>query len=370
MKNVFVSFGVLAFFVCSFFFSPVFADEITYGSDSADAVASQMIANGATFQYSGSTSTSTVSGSLNPGASTSTFSNLLLKESNGANQRWSMDLNSSSGAYGTLAKKSNSIYNFSGYVSTSYGSISFNSVKLSTTNSQHLRNYNLTNFDFTSIPLYFAKNSSADYYFVLKANTNTGTLNSITCSDSSYDVSFESKGLVMYFNDLFCYYVVKVSGENTGRLSLLFNGLNSSSYTQPLYWGIAESMPSEYYSIAFGKEKGTFVDANKDSVFVKDDTGVSDSLASSNTQLSDNISQVDKMQDTYTSQMSSSFEQIDTTSSLVTQGQFVQSAKWVATQFDDLLNIEVADGSKPFNLLLFYSLIFGIAMIMIGKIRS
>ena len=133
--------------------------------------------------------------------------------------------------------------------------------------------------------------------------------------------------------------------------------------------GSAETISNFDYSKLY-IDNGNNVTFDESSNFYKDDSGSSIKLNDSTSALSSSIEQVDSIQNTYTDQMTNSFNQIDTNDSLIKQSKFISSAKWVTSQFDNLVNVQTDDGSKPFSLILFYSLLFGIAMVLIGKIRS
>ena len=115
--------------------------------------------------------------------------------------------------------------------------------------------------------------------------------------------------------------------------------------------------------------KGTQVDFNKDSQFYKDDSGTSDKLQNKNDLLSDSVKNYTNMEDSYMNDMKNNFDGVNTDSDLLKQNGFLNSAKWVSSQFNNLVDVQTSDGSQPFKLMLFFSLILGIALIMLGKIR-
>ena len=115
---------------------------------------------------------------------------------------------------------------------------------------------------------------------------------------------------------------------------------------------------------------GAKVDFGKDSQFYKDDSGTSDKLQNKNGVLSDSVKNYTDMENTYMEDMHNKFDDVTPSSDLLKQNGFLNSAKWVSSQFNNLVDVQTSDGSQPFKLMLFYSLILGIALIMIGKIRG
>ena len=115
--------------------------------------------------------------------------------------------------------------------------------------------------------------------------------------------------------------------------------------------------------------KGTQVDFNKDSQFYRDDSGTSDNLQNKNDLLSNSVKDYTNMEDSYMNDMKNNFDGVNTNSDLLKQNGFLNSAKWVSSQFNQLVDVKTSDGSQPFKLMLFFSLILGIALIMLGKIR-
>ena len=116
--------------------------------------------------------------------------------------------------------------------------------------------------------------------------------------------------------------------------------------------------------------KGTQVDFNQDSNFYKDSSGTSDKLQNKNDVLSDSVKNYTDMENTYMEDMHNKFDDVTPNSDLLKQNGFLNSAKWVSSQFNNLVDVQTSDGSQPFKLMLFFSLILGIALIMIGKIRG
>ena len=116
--------------------------------------------------------------------------------------------------------------------------------------------------------------------------------------------------------------------------------------------------------------KGTQVDFTQDSNFYKDKTGTADKLENNNNKLDTSVKNYTDMENKYMEDMHSNFNDVKPNSDLLKQNGFLNSAKWVSSQFNNLVDVETSDGSQPFKLMLFFSLILGIALIMIGKIRG
>ena len=115
---------------------------------------------------------------------------------------------------------------------------------------------------------------------------------------------------------------------------------------------------------------GTKVDFNQDSNFYKDKTGTADKLENNNSKLDTSVKDYTDMENEYMQDMHNKFDDVKPNSDLLKQNGFLNSAKWVSSQFNNLVDVQTSDGSQPFKLMLFFSLILGIALIMIGKIRG
>lgn len=112
------------------------------------------------------------------------------------------------------------------------------------------------------------------------------------------------------------------------------------------------------------------VDFNQDSNFYKDSSGTADKLENNNSKLDTSVKDYTDMENKYMEDMHSNFNDVVPSSDLLKQNGFLNSAKWVSSQFNQLVDVQTSDGSQPFKLMLFFSLILGIALIMIGKIRG
>lgn len=92
-------------------------------------------------------------------------------------------------------------------------------------------------------------------------------------------------------------------------------------------------------------------------------TSSSNSLDSGTSNMSSEFNDYFDMEDSFLDNMSNSMEDIEVSSDLVTDTNFLAAADWVRTQFNNLtLN-------SPFGLVVTFTLILGLALLIIGKIR-
>ena len=378
MKRIIAIFlSIFSFFVCTSF-SIYAEDNSDYDSFGAYSINQYCYNNGASFLSSDKYS---IDGYLLENAHTDylDLSNLKITD-NGTSQRYSTDLKSSSANYGTTVKNSNSIYRVlsGGSVPLLAGGEKITShLSISTNNNIH-NNY-LTGFDFANKNIYFSYNSNFNksvvlYLVVNSSNTGISFGNTdggdVSVNLSSINNVFINQGSTWFGDSTF--YLWRFEWFLTSPINyyINFSNLSTSNSFRFLYFGAPDNEPSDYYSLIFGEGKGQLADFSSNSNFYKDSTGSSSSLNSSNIQLSSNVSSFNTLESSYTDSMNDNFSNVSTDSGLLKQNGFVKSAQWVSTQFNNLANLETADGSQPFKLLIVYSLILGIALILLGKVRS
>ncbi len=355
-------------------FSTVFADSeyIDYGDVGANNIAKMYVNGGGSLVSASSTTYYKTSGSTIGSAKVIGMSGFKISE-NGTAQRWSMDLNSSSGAYGTLAKKSNSIYSYSGSnLTISGGSDTYNLTTSKTTTKTFLNDF-LTGYDISANGFDFVTNPTT---------TSKYSLLFITDAVLTSTIDFKADDVVLFMTSLvsttfskdssktYYLYCFNYSLRKEESYNLKFP-VTDSNYFKPVFYGSYNDIPSSYYFLLYGTSKGTNVDFSADSNFSKDSTGTSSQLDTKTSIATNRINKMNNLESTYSKDMTSNFGNISSSDvSIVSDSSFLNSAQWVTSQFNNLVDVEISDGKKPFNMVLFYSLFLGIALIVIGKVKS
>lgn len=87
-------------------------------------------------------------------------------------------------------------------------------------------------------------------------------------------------------------------------------------------------------------------------------------LDNTTSDLSSTADQYHNLENTFINDLDSNLEDLTLDSNLITNGNFLTSANWVRTQFNRMTN------NNPFGSMIFFTLSLGIALAIIGKIRS
>lgn len=87
-------------------------------------------------------------------------------------------------------------------------------------------------------------------------------------------------------------------------------------------------------------------------------------LNSENQQLTNVVNQVNSIETTYNSDLNSALNGIDLDNDLVSHTGFTNAALWVSAQFNRLIV------GTPFELVMMFSLVTGLALVLIGKMRA
>lgn len=146
--------------------------------------------------------------------------------------------------------------------------------------------------------------------------------------------------------------------EGAGNVSFKFYNLSNQAVL-PLYYGPSASMPDDV-AIMAGLRKTT----NTLLQYGDDNTSSSVSNAdNAKNQVSNKISNFDNIESNSISDMNSNIQNLDITSDILENSKFLSSANWVKVQFDRMTV------NTPIGSVLSFSLILGITLIFLGKIR-
>lgn len=91
---------------------------------------------------------------------------------------------------------------------------------------------------------------------------------------------------------------------------------------------------------------------------------VQNNLQSKNTELNTTVSQINSIETTYNDSLNSALNDISTTNDLVQHTGFTNAALWVSAQFNRLVI------NTPFELIITFSMVSGLALVLIGKMRG
>lgn len=158
---------------------------------------------------------------------------------------------------------------------------------------------------------------------------------------------------------------------NNGNSALPFDWYISNFNNQnveiiPIYQGSVAQMPADLYQLAYGNK---YIYETHDNELIQlmnngnsgSQSAVDDADITNNDfqNVNDNFS---NLEGDFSSNMNNSLNAIDTNLNVNNLSGFVYGANWVKTQFDFMIN-----NYEPVELLVTYSLILGLAMLLIGK---
>ena len=120
----------------------------------------------------------------------------------------------------------------------------------------------------------------------------------------------------------------------------------------PIFFGYPKYMQTELYTQLYGNP---FINSSDSSDAVDNADNINDEFQNAN----DNF---DNLEADFSSNMNTSLNAIDTNLNVNNLSGFVYGANWVKTQFDFMIN-----NYEPIELLVTYSLILGLALLLLGK---
>lgn len=238
------------------------------------------------------------------------------------------------------------------------------------------------------------------YYIVFLTSSNTWSSNVSNNNDNNHYASvffapnfggkvnismtteeFGSSTDGSYLNILKVDFVESDSGRSYVKCSFDFFGLKANTNLIPIYNGTGIGLPSNYKD-AFGiptNIENTVSDINSkiNSLSVEQSmtntyitSGNSNSQAAntalnnSNTTLNNRVDQMNSIETEYNSDLNAALDDIDLSTDFVQHTGFTNAALWVSAQFNRLVI------GTPFELVVTFSLITGLALVLIGKVRG
>lgn len=230
----------------------------------------------------------------------------------------------------------------------------------------------------------------------ISSNTSDHVLDFFSNSSTS-DISYSVSNTIYNGYRIFRYHIVN---NGTSGIYFTFNdrALNNKTFSCiPLYYGLKEQMPDDIYSFLFNsrledvKTKQDTQITNQETQITNQETiitrlgtiitnittggskeqssaNTADSVNSSSNQVFNNAHQ---QEETALNNMNSNLESLNPGSannSLFGNTKFIWSARWVKNQFE---NMTISNGaSNAFGMLITFSLIIGVALTIVGKLRT
>ena len=152
--------------------------------------------------------------------------------------------------------------------------------------------------------------------------------------------------------------VIKISANSPTRTVPAFNGITDQEIL-PVYYGYENSMPDEVaYSIRIRKPIGYYFDKGNNNT-----SSIVNNATDSKNEVNDKITSFDSLENNSVSNMNTNINNLNLTSDILSNSKFLTSANWVKVQFDRMTV------NTPIGSVLSFSLILGISLIFLGKIR-
>lgn len=134
----------------------------------------------------------------------------------------------------------------------------------------------------------------------------------------------------------------------------------------PLYVGYKKYMSDDMYRYIYGGDRTIDAINNLDNHVTIGTNSTPGTVSNNNTitnSFNNNSDDLYNIENTWNDDMNNNLNNLDINSEMISSNKFLVTANWVRTQFERLVL------NTPFELLLIYSLILGIALIFIGKVK-
>lgn len=128
----------------------------------------------------------------------------------------------------------------------------------------------------------------------------------------------------------------------------------------PIYFGYGYHMPDECRNLC-GLESRTSQLLTKGNTVSQ--TAQNNATNTNNT-LEDTTNNLYSLENTFNDDLDNAFNNINIDNSLITNNGFINSAQWLSNQFTNIVS------PAPINNMIMFSLILGLAMVLIGKVRN
>lgn len=228
--------------------------------------------------------------------------------------------------------------------------------------------YPIFKFDGTNTVYYGFTNAGQSFKSIFIVNQNLFNSTNFLTKFNISNVTIENYNVNVYsrsfFDDTLSYIIeVTFKGVNQGRfyiyntspvsfIPIYFGDFNNKNISTDfaLLWGLSNQLLDDLHIIAQGTQQSS---------------SSSSFLDSNTSQLNTDSQQMFTFENTQNTNMNNALQNINTNLDIGTFGsKFLTSASWVKTQFDNITN------TSPFGSVLSFSLILGLAMLIIGKVRK
>lgn len=200
---------------------------------------------------------------------------------------------------------------------------------------------------------------------VLSNNPNSMFSNITAINNQNETLNFKT---IYNFNiPIGGYYLNMVEIEpniNTGYV-FLYNAVKPTNLI-PIYTGLKSKIPDDIYRFLYDNDRTIDAINNLDNHVTVGTNSTSGTVSNNNTitnSFNNNSDDLYNIENTWNDDMNNNLNNLDINSEMISSNKFLVTANWVRTQFERLVL------NTPFELLLIYSLILGIALIFIGKVK-
>lgn len=209
--------------------------------------------------------------------------------------------------------------------------------------------------------------------------------NSLIFNNPSSNTNIYSADVTRIALGGFNYYILEFTGTGDGWTTFdigVLNGLNLDSII-PIYYGFKGNMPSDIYAMLYNNldiERNSKIDRTNEllnennelttqtnnllTTLINGNTSTNNSVNDANqnnNNMSNSVNNLNNIENTLTNDLSTNLNNIDLSLNLNSNTDFVASANYVKNVFNRLTTY------SSINILITYSLILGIAMLIIGR---
>lgn len=153
--------------------------------------------------------------------------------------------------------------------------------------------------------------------------------------------------------------VIQHTDFSSGYYIRIANNTALKNGVIPLYVGFLNNMPDDLYRYCIGTDRTRDLMENGSAA----SQAVESTANSTNNAFNISAQQYENIENSFSQNMNTSLSNTSTTSSMFSNSKFLSTANWVKVQFERIVI------NTPFELLIVYCLILGIALVLIGKVR-
>lgn len=216
------------------------------------------------------------------------------------------------------------------------------------------------------------------YVFAFYTNTSCTTLNFYGSDGTNFTTSKSTK--ISQSGQFSNFDVYTFTPPKAQSYTLSFSAINGSNNMRvyPVYFGLKKSIPDDVAALCeIDTKTNTLLDnistkltdiKNSLSTIISGNTNsqnaVSD-LSNNTSNFTNTVDDVESMDNLASTKLDDSMSNINTNDvDLITNGNFVNSMNWVSRHYSQIIN------NTPISKLLVFSLVIGLALTIIGKVRS